>query len=114
MISYFSLIGSIGCVAEAQKMALVESFRARAQGGDWGQVQKDMLLLMGQSARSRVSRWIRGARHMHAEIRNQLSMYPGAVDRFIFDNTSFVGTDVQKLSPEFALRAFVCSSHPPL
>ena len=47
------------------RIAICLQCNGRVVGGDWTATQKKMLEVLGPTARSRVSRWVRAAKHMN-------------------------------------------------
>ena len=54
-------------------MKLAWQYHGRALGGEWSQVSRMMLEHMGQSAKTRVSKWVRAARYMPVDLQNALA-----------------------------------------
>ena len=54
-------------------MKLAWQYHGRALGGEWSQVTRMMLEHMGQSAKTRVSKWVRAARYMPVDLQNALA-----------------------------------------
>jgi hypothetical protein len=74
---------------------MVQQFQSRVLGGDWTLVSKRMLEILGDSARSRIGRWIRAARHIHPELLSDLQRMPTLPDTMVFSNQYLV-TDKER------------------
>ena len=79
------------CATQAQKIQMTLKFQTRILGGDWSLVTKRMMEILGESARSRIGRWIRAARHLHPDLLIDLQRLPTLPDKFVFDNSYLVG-----------------------
>ena len=75
-------------------------------GGDWALVNKRMIEILGESARSRVGRWIRAARHLHPELVVDLQAMPTLTDGTVFANPYLVSDkEKERLDLESARKA---------
>ena len=93
-------------LSEAQKTKSVQKWQTRVMGGDWTLVNKRTMEILGESARSRISRWIRGARRSRPDLLVDLQATPTLNDGIVFANPYLVGDkEKERLDLESARKA---------